>query len=94
VTAALAFAPATAPTAAASRPSGAARTPAPGRHSPREVEVLAEMATGSTNAEIGSSLHMSPKTVMHHTTHIYRKLNVRGRAQAVAFAVQLGLIGR
>jgi DNA-binding CsgD family transcriptional regulator len=45
-----------------------------------------------TNLEIAESLVVSPKTVMHHSSHIYRKLGVRGRAEAVATAARTGLL--
>ncbi|MFN8158845.1 MAG: LuxR C-terminal-related transcriptional regulator [Candidatus Nanopelagicales bacterium] len=55
---------------------------------PRERDVLAQLVSGGTNREIGEALGMSPKTVMHHTVAIYRKLGVRGRAEAVAWALR------
>lgn len=58
----------------------------------REVEVLAAVAAGRTNREIADALTLSPKTVMHHTTHIFRKLGVRGRAEAVAQGIRAGLV--
>ena len=54
----------------------------------REVDVLKRMATGDSNKEIGRSLGLSTKTVMHHSMAIYRKLGVRGRAEATAWAVR------
>lgn len=58
----------------------------------REREVLAAIASGRTNPEIATALHLSPKTVMHHSTNVYRKLGVRGRAEAVALACRTGLL--
>jgi DNA-binding NarL/FixJ family response regulator len=58
---------------------------------PRERQVLALMAEGRTNKEIGRALYLSAKTVMHHSGSIYRKLNVRGRAEAAAKAVRSGI---
>jgi predicted ATPase/DNA-binding CsgD family transcriptional regulator len=58
----------------------------------REIEILRELACGGTNQTIAEILHISPKTVMHHTTSIYRKLGVRGRAEAVATAIRSGLV--
>jgi predicted ATPase/DNA-binding CsgD family transcriptional regulator len=60
----------------------------------REREVLAAIASGQTNPEIATALHLSPKTVMHHSTNVYRKLGVRGRAEAVALAYRTGLLQR
>jgi len=61
--------------------------------SPREREVLALMAAGSTNREIAAQLHLSPHTVKEHTSALYRKLDVRNRAEAVRRAERLGLSG-
>ena len=58
----------------------------------RELEILAELVQGHTNQRIADELHISPKTVMHHTTSVYRKLAVRGRAEAVAHALRSGLV--
>ncbi len=58
---------------------------------PRETKVLQEMVSGATNREIGERLGVSAKTVMHHSVAIYRKLGVRGRAEATAYAVRAGL---
>ena len=60
--------------------------------SDREIEVLTLIASGATNGEIAQQLLLSPKTVMHHSTNIYRKLGVRGRAEAVAHAYEFGLL--
>jgi DNA-binding NarL/FixJ family response regulator len=59
----------------------------------REREVLALMAGGSTNGEIAKSLHLSAHTIKEYTSSLYRKLEVRNRAQAVARAERLGLAG-
>ena len=58
---------------------------------PREREVLAVLASGRSNREIAGELGMTAKTVMHHTVAIYRKLDVRGRAGASAWAVKHGV---
>ena len=54
--------------------------------------MLAAIASGKTNAQIAKDLYLSAKTVMHHSTSIYRKLGVRGRAEAVALAFRDGLL--
>ena len=59
----------------------------------REREVLEAIAAGSTNREIGEQLHLSPHTIKEHTSAIYRKLQVRNRAEAVKHSQRLGLIG-
>ncbi|MFG1820697.1 LuxR C-terminal-related transcriptional regulator [Kribbella sp. NPDC049174] len=59
----------------------------------RERQVLALVAAGRTNREIGATLYMSPKTASVHVTHILEKLGVQSRVQAAAEAVRLGLAG-
>ncbi|NIM02606.1 response regulator [bacterium] len=49
----------------------------------REVRVLKLVASGKTNKEIANKLFVSEKTVKNHLNHIYRKLGVKNRAQAV-----------
>jgi DNA-binding NarL/FixJ family response regulator len=61
------------------------------RLSTREREVLRMVASGYTSAEIGSRLMISAMTVNTHIKNIYRKLQVRTRAQAVRFASLRGL---
>jgi DNA-binding CsgD family transcriptional regulator/tetratricopeptide (TPR) repeat protein len=62
------------------------------RLSTREVEVLRLVAAGRSNPEIAEALFISPRTVTTHLTHIFDKLDVEGRAEAVALAVRGGLI--
>ena len=57
------------------------------RLTPREHDVLQFLAAGMTNKEIGVRLQLRPKTVMHHTGAIYRKLGVRGRAEAAVWSI-------
>lgn len=59
----------------------------------RELQVLALLAAGRTNREIGEALYMSPKTASVHVTHILDKLGVRTRVQAATKATHLGLTG-
>lgn len=58
----------------------------------REAEVVCLIARGLSNKEIAAKLYISPKTVEHHTAHIYDKIGTRGRAAAALFAVQNGLV--
>ena len=55
------------------------------RLSPREHDILALVADGRTNREIGELLHVSEKTVKNHLTHILAKLDVSRRAEAAAY---------
>lgn len=59
--------------------------------SEREKEVLKLVASGYTSTAIGGRLLISGQTVNTHIKNIYRKLNVRTRAQAVSFATHRGL---
>ncbi len=60
--------------------------------SQREVDVLNRVAQGATNKEIARSLHISEATVKSHLLHIFSKLGVSDRTQAVTLAVQKGII--
>ena len=65
----------------------------PGRVRPaglsdREIEVLALVASGCSNADIAAQLVISRRTAEHHVQHIYAKIGVSSRAAAALFAVQ------
>ena len=57
----------------------------------REREIFRLVADGLSNAEIGQTLHISETTVKTHVTHVFQKLNVRDRVQAVVLAYRAGL---
>jgi DNA-binding CsgD family transcriptional regulator len=59
--------------------------------SKRELEVLALIAQGRTNREIGDRLFISQKTVGVHVGNILAKLGVSGRVEAAAVSIRLGL---
>jgi DNA-binding NarL/FixJ family response regulator len=59
---------------------------------PREAEVLALLAQGLSNREIGERLEIAEKTVRIHLTHIFDKLGVADRTQAVLTAIHRGLV--
>jgi DNA-binding NarL/FixJ family response regulator len=59
---------------------------------PRERDVLALVAAGATNREIGEQLHMAEKTASVHVSRILAKLNVRSRTEAAAVAHRQGLV--
>ncbi|HET9980811.1 MAG TPA: LuxR C-terminal-related transcriptional regulator, partial [Ktedonobacterales bacterium] len=60
--------------------------------SAREIDVLRLLAQGHSNEAIASDLVLALSTIKWHVAHIYRKLGVRGRVQAVARARELRLI--
>jgi DNA-binding NarL/FixJ family response regulator len=68
--------------------------PSPDGLSPREVEILRLVATGRTNQEIASELHISDKTVARHLANIYLKLDLSTRSAATAYAFREGLMAR
>ncbi|MBL7253583.1 response regulator [Paractinoplanes lichenicola] len=59
---------------------------------PREHEVLVELAGGATNAEIAASLHLGETTVKTHVSRVLTKLGARDRTQAVVMAYELGVV--
>jgi two-component system response regulator DesR len=59
--------------------------------SDRERQVLTLVASGATNREIATELHLSPHTIKEYVSAVYRKLAVRNRAEAVKRAASLGL---
>lgn len=59
---------------------------------PRELEVLALLVRGMTNAEIAQQLTISSSTASHHVRSARSKLGAANRAEAVALALQHGLI--
>jgi DNA-binding CsgD family transcriptional regulator/tetratricopeptide (TPR) repeat protein len=58
----------------------------------RQMEVLALLAEGLSNADIAERLYISPKTVDHHVSAVLAKLDARTRAEAAARAVRSGLL--
>jgi len=58
----------------------------------RESEVLVMLARGKSNKEIARELHIGQQTVKTYVSHIFDKLGVHSRTQAVAHALRLGLM--
>lgn len=69
------------------------RRPPPASLSSREVDVLALVSEGLTNADIGRRLHISEATVKTHLLRAFNKLGVSDRTAAVTTAMSLGLLG-
>jgi DNA-binding NarL/FixJ family response regulator len=69
---------------------GAAEMPAD-KLTPREIEILRELAHGESNEGIGRQLHISPATVRTHLNQIFAKLGLTRRTQAVLYALKNGI---
>lgn len=68
------------------------RGPAPAALTPREVEVLQQVARGRSNAQIGRDLFIGEATVKTHLLRTFAKLGVDDRTLAVTEALRLGLL--
>ena len=73
------------------RPTATAEEEAAFGLTPRELQVLALLAGGATNREIGAQLFMAEKTASVHVSRILSKLDVRSRTEAAAVAHRHGL---
>jgi DNA-binding CsgD family transcriptional regulator len=70
------------------------RAASPDGLTPRELDVLAEVASGSTNRDIARRLFISEKTVARHLSNIFAKLGCSSRTAAAAYAYEHGLGSR
>jgi DNA-binding NarL/FixJ family response regulator len=77
-----------APAAAAKLAEGVTRV----QLTPRELASLRLMADGKSNKEIASALDISERTVKTHLGHLFEKLGVTSRTEAVKIATQRGLV--
>lgn len=68
------------------------RSPAADPLTPREVEVLAAVARGLSNAEIGRALFIGEATVKTHLLRVFAKLGVDDRTRAVTVAMERGIL--
>ena len=59
---------------------------------PRELAALRSMADGHTNKEIAAALGISERTVKTHLAHLFEKLGVTSRTEAVKVATRRGLV--
>ena len=60
--------------------------------SPREIEVLDQVAKGASNKDIARTLRISQATVKTHLIHVFGKLGVDSRTAAVTRALELGVL--
>ena len=77
------------------RPSAPPLRSAPGPAqlvSDRERELLVQLAQGASTREIADALHISPTTVRNHVQRVLAKLGVHSRLEAVAMAIQTGIV--
>lgn len=60
--------------------------------STRQTQILALVAEGMTNGQIGKELGMSVSTVSSHLRHLYRRIGANDRAHAVLLALRAGVL--
>jgi DNA-binding NarL/FixJ family response regulator len=69
------------------------REPAGEPLSPREREIVRQVALGLRNAEVGRKLFISEDTVKTHLNNIFKKLGLRDRAELTRYAIRVGIVG-
>jgi DNA-binding NarL/FixJ family response regulator len=69
------------------------REPAPDPLTPREREIVRNVALGLRNAEVARKLFISEDTVKTHLNNVFQKIGVRDRVQLTLYAIRLGMIG-
>jgi DNA-binding CsgD family transcriptional regulator len=73
-------------------PPGQSQSPLLNQLTERETEILRLIAAGASNQAIADTLHVSVSTVKTHINHLFRKLDLRERVQAVILAYETGLV--
>jgi DNA-binding NarL/FixJ family response regulator len=73
-------------------PPGTAVSPRLSQLTEREIEVLTLVGRGMSNSEIAETLLVSQTAVKTHLAHIFTKLTLRDRVQAVVLAYETGLV--
>lgn len=58
----------------------------------RELEIMVELAKGASSREMAARLYVSESTIKSHLRTVYRKIGVRSRSQAVAYALRKGFV--
>ncbi|MGO8791852.1 MAG: response regulator [Terriglobia bacterium] len=61
---------------------------------PRELNIVKRVSSGSSNREVGQEFRISERTVKHHLTNIFSKLGISGRVELAVFALEHGLVGK
>ena len=69
------------------------REPGPEPLTPREREIVRNVALGLRNAEVAKRLFISEDTVKTHLNNVFQKLGVRDRVQLTLYAIRMGMIG-
>jgi two-component system, NarL family, nitrate/nitrite response regulator NarL len=70
-------------------PIPAQRTPVPNGYglTPRELDVIGTIADGSSNKDVGNKFSITERTVKHHLSNIYQKLELSSRLELAVFAL-------
>jgi DNA-binding NarL/FixJ family response regulator len=59
---------------------------------PKQIELLTLVAQGSTYKEVAAALNLSEPTIKYHMGEIIKRLHLKNRAQAIAYAERMGLL--
>ena len=60
---------------------------------PREREIIRQVALGLRNAEVAKKLFISEQTVKTHLNNVFQKLGIRDRIDLTLYAARVGIIG-